>query len=64
MLLKMLKVKYRIVKNNKILYNDVTNCNIKMKIFQYVKKKNHQNWGQNNEKENKPDKYSGETGYV
>ena len=39
MLLKMLKVKYWIVKNNKILYNDVTNCNIKIKIFQYVKKK-------------------------
>ena len=54
-----------IAKNNKMLYNDVTNCNIKMEIFQYILRiKFHQNWGQNNEKENKPDKYSGKTGYV
>ena len=35
----MLIVKYWIVKNNKILYNDVTNCNIKTKIFQYSHEK-------------------------
>ena len=34
-LLKMLIVKYWIVKNNKMFYNDVTDCNIKTKKFQY-----------------------------
>ena len=32
-------MKYWIVKNNKMPYNDVTNCNIKMKIFQYSQEK-------------------------
>ena len=48
----MLIVKYWVVKNNKMLYNDVTNCNIKIKIF-------HQDWSYNYEEKNKSDQYSG-----
>ena len=42
----------------------VTNCNIKIPIFQYSEEKYFIRTGVNHAKENKSDKHSSKTGYV